>query len=105
VHLFENNDFTQHYHDGKEWKCYTMQQICETIVKIKSLKDITKQSEVIVEASVQAESDMPEKPGDEPAAVKVKSAKDFYNAEGFLSELQLYSPIELNGTLLKHFNA
>lgn len=86
-----------------------MQQICETIVKIKSLKDLTKQSEVIVKASVQAESEMPEKPEDKsedkPAEAKAKSAKDFYTAEGFLSELQLYSPIVLNGTLLKHFNA
>lgn len=85
-----------------------MQQICETIVKIKSLKDLSKQSDVIQEASVQEEADQLEKAAEEGQAEQkkseIKDAKDFYNSEGFLSELQLYSPITLNGTLLKHFN-
>lgn len=58
-----------------------MQQICETIVKIKSLKDFTK-------------SESP----------KSKQKGSHYNSEGFLSELQLYEPIKLHGTLLQHMN-
>jgi hypothetical protein len=54
-----------------------MQEICETIVKIKSLKSVSGDNS-------------PVKPN------------GHYNSEGFISELQLYQPIKLHGTLLMH---
>jgi hypothetical protein len=42
VHLFEKEDFAQHYLEGGVWKCMTFQKVCEHIVKLQSLKDINK---------------------------------------------------------------
>jgi len=67
-YLFERNDFTQHFYDGKEWKCYTMQQICELIVKVKSLKELTAST-------------------DSPKSDNAAKRADFYSPEGFISEV------------------
>lgn len=63
-----------------------MQQICERIATVKSLKELTASNE-------------------SPQSDDAAKRGDFYSPEGFISEVQLYQPIILNGTLLMHKNS